>query len=179
MITVPLGQTQEILSVPVIEGGMGFRLPIPADGGAHNEDAAAELQDAVAPQAFDLEVFGSTGDAETAREFMKVLLGNKISQSDGKHRWSPLEKKKLELAGHGDIKRLLDRIEEERKTLEGVPIVPGQTWEFQRRLRSLRMEIRRGPFGTGSFFAKTLKKIRDDEDLTRRKASLEARVPSL
>ncbi len=165
--------------VLLIKGRMGFGLPIPAAGGDRDDDPASEMQLEVASKAFDLEVFGSTGDAETARDFMNGLLAQKISQSEAKHRWAPHEKKKLVLAGRGDIKRLLDRIEAERKTLERVPTAPVQSREFLLRLRALRLEIRRGPFGTTSLFAKTLKKIQDDENLARRAGSFEARATGL
>jgi len=164
--------------MPVLRDGVGFGPPMPGNGSAQNEDPAPELQHTVAHRAFDLEVFGSTGDAATARDFMNGLLANKISRSEGMHRCSPLEKKKLELAGHGDIKRLLDRIEEERKVFDRAWEDPGRSRESLLRLRTLRLEIRRGPFGAESLFAKTLKKMGDTEGLARGKPGHSSYAPS-
>ena len=110
---------------------------------------------------------------------MESLLTNKIDDIDRMSRLTPVQKKKLQLAGRGDIKRLLDRIEDERKTFEHLRTDLPRIEEFLMRLQPLRLTIRRGPFGSESLFAKTFKKMRDEENLVRRVPGLESRAPGL
>ncbi len=156
-------------------GGVLVRLvQVPADGGANDEDAPPLPQYLVAPETFDFNVFGTTGDVESARAYMARLLTTKISAIGP---LTPIQRKKLELAGRGDVKRLLDRIEDERKTFEHLRTEFDRCEEFLRLLQPLRLAIRRGPFGSDSLFAKTLKKMRDEENLGSREPGLEARAP--
>ena len=113
----------------------------------------------------------------TFRAYMEALLTKKIDDIDRMSRLTPVQKKKLQLAGRGDIKRLLDRIEDERKTFEYLRTDLPRIEEFLMRLQPLRLTIRRGPFGSESLFAKTFKKMRDGENLVRRVPSLEPRAP--
>jgi hypothetical protein len=70
---------------------------------------------------------------------------------------------KLRIAGRGDIKRFFDQVETQKRAFEiarrhfktGVAALRG--------LDSLSRLYQEGPFGDGSLFAKTLKKIKKDE----------------
>ncbi len=44
-------------------------------------------------------------------------------------------------------------------------------------IQPLRLTIRHGPFGPESLFAKTFKKMRDEESLVRREPGVEPRAP--
>ena len=166
-------------NVPRIEvhlrRGIPLRLAlVPAERGAQEEDALHELQFLVSRETFDLYLFGSTGDVESAHAYQEKLLTAKIDVIDRMSQMTPNQKKKLLLAGRGDIKRLLDRVEDERKTFEQVRTDPTRCQEFLIRLQPFRLIIFRGPFGSDSLFAKTLKKIRAEENLVRLEPGLES-----
>ena len=71
-------------------------------------------------ETFDQVVFGSTGDSESGRAYLEKMLSRKIADVEQVRRPTPLQQKRLQLAGRGDIKRLLDRIEDERKAFQCV-----------------------------------------------------------
>jgi hypothetical protein len=60
---------------------------------------------------FDRLVFGSDGDADSARMISQARLASRITCLDQVCGLSQPQRRKLELAGRGDIKRLFDRIE--------------------------------------------------------------------
>ena len=80
-----------------------------------DENAPAERRFVVAEETFDRWLFGSTGDAESGRAYLEALLQRKLNDVNLVRELTPAQRKKLVLAGRGDIKRLFDRIEEERK----------------------------------------------------------------
>ena len=69
-------------------------------------------------ETFDQVVFGSTGDADSGRAYLEKILDRKIAELEQVRRPTLVQKKRLLLAGKGDVKRLLDRIEEERKAFQ-------------------------------------------------------------
>jgi len=165
-------------NLDVVRGGVLVRLAlVPVDGAANDEDAPRWPQFLVAQETFDLNVFGTTGDVESARAYMDMLLTRKIYEIDRNRSLTPVQHKKLQLAGRGDIKRLLDRIEDERKTFEHLRADLDRCEKFLRRLQPLRLMVRRGPFTSESLFAKTLRKMLDEENLVSREPGLEARAP--
>src|SRR5260370_753503 len=56
-------------------------------------------------------VFGNASNAEAARKQLRALLQKKIAIVDHICRLTDAQKEKLELAGVGDNKRLVDRVE--------------------------------------------------------------------
>jgi hypothetical protein len=133
-------------------------------------NAPAERRFVVAEETFDRWLFGSTGDAESGRGYLEILLRRKVEDVNQARELTPIQRKKLVLAGRGDIKRLFDRIEEERKEFHRIRTDPDRCGEFLRELQPLRVTIRQGPFEFGSIFAKTLKKMLDEGQLARRGA---------
>jgi len=111
-------------------------------------------------------VFGSEG-AEDFRRRSELSLTARVSDVD---RICPLtaeQKKKLLLAGRGDIKRFFDRVEVTRKKLdrESLDRAERQTilQDFPRRRTSSRLDL----FGEKSLFAKALKNTLTAEQLAR------------
>jgi hypothetical protein len=135
-----------------------------------DENAPAERRFVVAEETFDRWLFGSTGDAESGRAYLETLLQRKLNDVNLVRELTPVQRKKLVLAGRGDIKRLFDRIEEERKEFRLVRTDSDRCGRFLQELQPLRVTIRQGPFEFGSIFAKTLKKMLDDGQLARRGA---------
>jgi hypothetical protein len=136
-----------------------------------DENAPAEPRFVVAEETFDRWLLGSTGDTDSARAYLESLLQRKVDDINQVRKLSPAQRKKLILAGRGDIKRLFDRIEDERKEFHRLRTDADQCGEFLRELQPLRVTIRQGPFDFGSIFAKTLKKMLDEGQLARRSAS--------
>ena len=102
-------------------------------------------------------VFGK--DLDIARRSLRNRLEEEINRADHKYHLDPGQKKKLEVAGHGDMKRLFDRFEEFRKRVnrrEGDLHVNGV--DFQE-LQSLQKSSSADLFGDDSMVAKTLKRI--------------------
>ncbi len=138
------------------------------DGGGHDEDTPEGPRYLVDRDTFDLNVFGSHADVEPSKARLKVTLANRIGEIDWDTPLTPTEKQKLLLAGHGDIKRLLDKIEAQRIRFEGLRTDLDQCQELLVEVLPLKMSIVPGPFGDGSLFAKTLKRIREERNLVRK-----------
>jgi len=136
-----------------------------------DENAPAERRFVVAEETFERWLFGSTGDAESGRAYLEALLQRKLNDINLVRELTAVQRKKLILAGRGDIKRLFDRIEEERKEFHVVRTDPDRCGRFLQELQPLRVTIRQGPFEFGSIFAKTLKKMLDEGQLARRDRS--------
>jgi len=162
----------------IVRGGVLIRLAlVPADGDANDVDTPPRPHYLVTQETFDFNVFGTTGDVESARAYMEKLLTGNINVIDRTNRLTPVQRKKLLLAGRGDIKRLMDRIEDERKMFELLRTDLPRCEEFLLRLQPLRMAIRRGQFGPESLFGKTLKKLRAEENFVRLEPGLEPWAP--
>ncbi len=97
------------------------------------------------------DVFGAVGNQ------LEFLLQARLSTSELVCGLTPEQRQKLQLAGRGDIKRLLDEIHVQRKKCEQIdnglrPDVPA---DVQGIAKSLRDRLEAGPFGDGSVFVKT------------------------
>jgi hypothetical protein len=111
---------------------------------------------------FDRWVFGDGVDEEGRRIRLQSRLSEKIDRVMKDQKINLAQLQKLRLAGSGDIKRYLDRVEERRPEFEAVRKNFNTGWQMLRQLEPLTKEFQEGPFGNDSFFAKTLKKIEDD-----------------
>ncbi len=113
---------------------------------------------------FDQSVLGGTGaPAATAqRRWLDAVMAKKVTAINRVCGLSEEQKQKLELAGRGDIKRLVDRIDALRRKFQtirregadsnGPNAIDGEVSIVKGILRS-------GPFGDDSLFAKTQKTI--------------------
>jgi hypothetical protein len=113
-----------------------------------------------------LNIFGSAAvRAADCRDSLSLLLATRIDQENRQRPMTAAERRTLQLAGEGDIKRFLDRVLEIRGD-EGsagvVQIEVGQYQAFLAHLRGLQTTFRSGPWGEGSLYAKALKTIRTD-----------------
>jgi hypothetical protein len=134
-------------------------------------------------------VYGNLPPA-MVRDRFERMLAQKIAAIERTCHLSPAQKETLELAGKGEIKRRLDRIEDHKNVVnrrydqdEYVRVVQ----ELQTLNRSLSAE----PFGDGSLFAKALKTslaedqaarlgdVESDRDLERYSTRVEAYVSLL
>ncbi len=140
------------------------RLLTPRD---HDDDADVIAQPqpkfVVAEQTFDRCIFGSTGGLDLSRAFMESTLTGRIRAIDQKRRLTTNEKTKLVLAGRGDIKRLFDQIEDQRKQFVLLKTDLRGCQRFLQDVQPLWRTMRR-VFDDGSLFAKTLKKMVEDDN---------------
>jgi hypothetical protein len=133
-------------------------LPTPQDDDEADVIAPPPPRFVVAEQTFNQYILGGTGDPDS-RAHLESILTRRIEAIDRQRRLTPDQKTKLLLAGRGDIKRLFDRIEDERRQFELLRTDFRACQRFLRELRPLARTMQQGPFDDGSLFAKTLKTI--------------------
>jgi hypothetical protein len=141
------------------------------DDGAEDE---AEQKDAVQlPRAavfneaqFDQWLFGNLGtvNAGVARNKLDALLTLSVEDLGRTCGLEPLQKKKLLLAGRGDIKRYFDRVEETRKKFQSVKNNQNQLGLMWQDIQVLQTAFQ-GIFDEGSIFAKSLKSTLSPEQV--------------
>jgi hypothetical protein len=110
---------------------------------------------------FDQWVFGSTGAGNAARARNKVesLLTLHVEELERTCSLTPVQKKKLLLAGRGDMKRFFDRVDEVRKKYTN-----DKNFNFQAQFQKMWQEIQplqstfnAGLFGDDSIYAKAMR----------------------
>jgi hypothetical protein len=94
---------------------------------------------------------------------LNSLLAKRIEQAGRVHQLTAAHREKLRLAGRGDIKHSLDRVEGKRREFGVVKMDLDQFRLFLSELELLRNELLLGPFGAKSLYSKTLEKILTDE----------------
>lgn len=104
-------------------------------------------------------VFQSS-DPETARRQLDVTLQREIRGLDQLCQLTELQEQKLKLAGQGDIKRLLDRVDAARRQLEpaagGPAVLDNELWRL---IYDLRREMTDELFNESSLFLKVRERI--------------------
>jgi hypothetical protein len=111
---------------------------------------------------FDTWIFGDGSDEEGRRVRLQTVLSERIDRVMKDHDINKTQLQKLRIAGSGDIKRFLDRVEERRPEFEVARTKFNTGFALLQELEPLSAEFQEGPFGADSFFAKTLKRIESD-----------------
>ena len=109
------------------------------------------------PEQVDQWVFSRWGGAAAAKIRLEANLALRIDDIDRACAVTELQKKKLKLAGLGDIKRYYDRVEDLKRkytTSAGSPQVNNNIWQ---EMQPLQLELNDGLFGDDSIFVKTIK----------------------
>lgn len=138
----------------------------------------------IADSSFDQVVFGTARTSAAALARLETLVKLKIDEVDQVARLTDAQRKKLELASRGDIRRFFDQVDEKRKGFQLVRNDQQKYAAFYQQLHPLRTALSQGLFGEDSIFTKTLKKTLNDgqvvkyDDLGRRRRLLsqEARI---
>jgi hypothetical protein len=104
-------------------------------------------------------LFGGKAGLEQFRSQLDYMLSMKIRELERTMQLTPDQRQRLRLAGHGDLVRLLDLIDEARNQFELARSDPERLADVQRLLRSVDLKIATGPFESGSLFAKSLQKL--------------------
>ena len=121
------------------------------------------LQDAViGRENFDRWVFGDGVGEVARRDRLNSLIWRKVDAVSRKRALTAAEESKLRLAALGDIKRFFDRVEDRRRKFEAARTQFNTGMAFLNSIEPLGKEFEDGPFGEGSLFAKTLRKIEND-----------------
>jgi hypothetical protein len=147
---------------------------------------AAERQVVLSEQQFDEMVFGASSahriivengvqrvavpipnTEESARKRLESALQAEMQTIHDKCSLTEAQKKKLRLAGRGDIADFCGRVSELRTKLTSKPLSRQQYVELTRELQPLRMATQLGTFGEGSLFQKTLRRALTDEQHAR------------
>lgn len=125
---------------------------------------------------FDQMIFTQDGNATAARKRMDLQLRNQIEELQRSCQLNDDQKKKLLLAGRGDIKRFFDRYEQLRQSSPVVQHGEGQQFVFVRQdVTPLQRSMQTGLFQEGSLFQKSIATTLTSEQLTRYEAELEER----
>jgi hypothetical protein len=115
---------------------------------------------------FEKWVFGRVGGADRARSRLETRLAWEINRVDAVCRFTPEQRKKLEIAGQGDIKRFFDRLGAVKADL-GRKAGLLDARALLRELLPVRMQVEANVFVDGSIFVKTLKTTLTPEQLAR------------
>ena len=113
---------------------------------------------------FDQWVFGGPRNSRAGRNKLDSLLTLQVDDVARLCTLSEAQKKKLLLAGRGDIKRFFDMVEEKRKKFEKVKQDQNKVGEIYQELVPLQAMLNSGLFSDGSIYAKTIRKVLSEED---------------
>lgn len=125
---------------------------------------------------FDQWVFGGQQNSTAARARFDSLLKVNIEELERICGLNEAQKKKLLLAGRGDVKRFLDQVEEKRKEFQAVRTDQNKFGQFYQTLRPLQTQYAAGLFGEGSFYAKSAKSTLEPEQAARYEAQMREKL---
>ncbi len=126
---------------------------------------------------FDRWVYGNMGGTgANARDRLESLLTLNIDEADRVCKLTDAQKKKLRLAGHGDLKRFLERVDEARRVFHRLNRDQNNINAIYQETVPLATMLRAGLFGDESFFGKTLRTTLDPEQAGRYRANLEEKA---
>ncbi len=128
---------------------------------------------------FDQWVFGNMGvaNAAAARGKLDSLLTLHVDDLERTCKLTPVQKKKLLLAGHGDMKRFFDRIEDIRKKFSKNRNDQNQFGQIWQEIQPMRNAFNSGFFDArDSIFAKAIKATLKPEQVEKHEDVLRERV---
>jgi hypothetical protein len=136
------------------------------------EDAPLAPRAVAAPPAFILQdaqfdqwVFNGRANSSSARARLESLLMLQVEDIDRSCSITDAQKKKLALAGRGDINRFLDRVDEKRAKYLHTRQDPNKVNDIFQEIRPLQLAFNAGLFKEGSLFWKAIPKTLTDEQL--------------
>ncbi len=127
-----------------------------------------QVVQAVNPDQIDQWVFNRWGGAVVAKSHLDADLTLRIDDLYRACSLTQLQMKKLKLAGHGDIKRYYDRVDDLKRKYVSSAGAPNNNWNnIWQEMQPLQMELNTGFFGENSIFVKTIKKTLTDDQAQR------------
>jgi hypothetical protein len=142
----------------------------PVCGPAQDVDGAIVVEEpkvVIQESLFNRLVFGGSANPPKGREGAEVVLANEIKAIDRVCSLSDAQRKKLQLAGRGDIKLAFERLGALREKFVGVPIGLSERNTVIQELQVLGIRLRGGLFDDNSLFRKTLRNALTDEQLSK------------
>jgi len=113
---------------------------------------------------FDQWVFGGPRNSRAGSSKLDSLLTLQVDDVARMCTLSEAQKKKLLLAGRGDIKRFFDKVEEKRKKFAKVKNDQTKFNEIYQELVPLQAALNSGLFGAGSIYSKTIRRVLSEEE---------------
>lgn len=104
--------------------------------------------------------------AGMARKRMESVIDSELQWIEGRCRLTDVQKKKLRLAGRGDIGSFFSRAEELRGKVVGRALDQQEYNELSMEMSRLRMMTQNGLLNEASLFRKTLRRTLDDQQRT-------------
>jgi hypothetical protein len=124
---------------------------------------------------FDQWVFGAPRNPRGGRNKLDSLLTLHVDDVARICHLTEAQKRKLLLAGRGDIKRFFEKVDEKRKKFEKVKTDQNKIGEIYQELVPLQTFLQSGLFSQGSFYDKTLRTILSQQDQGACQARVEER----
>jgi hypothetical protein len=167
----PRGQIDPAIRVMIQGKQASITFEIPAPGDQDDDNPVVRparrinLQTATLErQNFDRWLFEDERSDAERRTHLEELLQAKIEVAGLDYSLTDRQRTKLRVAGRGDIKRFFDDVEDRRTAFEVERRSVKTGLAALRRLDALAPLYRSGPFGESSLFAKTLCRIKDDQN---------------
>lgn len=110
----------------------------------------------VTDQQFDQQIFGRFESIEAYRARLNQIQSARLRQLDRQYHLTDAQEEKLFLAGRGDIKRALDRVEELRRKFEEAKYERTAVIECLQEARRLRTDLAAVTAGVNSLLSKTI-----------------------
>jgi hypothetical protein len=154
----------QVVQRVVVQADQAVADPLDIEEEEEVRDQPAQPAFVLSDSQFDQWVFGGNGNYRAGRSSLDTQLSLHVDEVARVCRLTALQKKKLLLAGHGDIKRFFEKVEEKRKKFDTLKTDRNKVNEIYQELLPLQQMVRSGLFSHGSFYAKTLKTVLTDED---------------
>lgn len=147
--------------------------------------AAADRRIVISERQFDLMAFGrgqriagvqaiqideQTASETEARKRLNSQLSSQVQAMDRLYSLSDAQKKKLQLAGKGDIHQHFSRLFEMRLKVTAAPLQREQFVELMKELQPIQNVMQEHIFGEESLFQKTLRNILTEEQRVRHRS---------
>jgi hypothetical protein len=124
---------------------------------------------------FDANVFQPSGNAKTARTQIETKLKLQLDELHRVCGITEAQKQKLTLAAGTDIKRFFDEIDKVRKKVKEGKLDQNEWNNVWQEIQPLRNKLSAGLFGDRSFFAKTVRKTLNEEQIQKYEAVVNER----
>jgi hypothetical protein len=111
----------------------------------------------LSPEQVDQWIFNRWGGAAGAKIRLEANLALRIDDIERACAVTEQQKKKLKLAGMGDIKRFYDRVEDLKRKYTAGPASPQINNNIWQEMQPLQLELNGGLLGDASIFVKTIK----------------------
>jgi|GEM_PF-5112561 len=136
------------------------------------EEMESEAEAAPSDWVFNSWIFGQETSAADFRENLELALMLRLEYIERVCTLTASQKKKIELAGQGDIKHFFDRIAEKRRLYHQAGSDEQKLSDIEQDVEKLAEFPRKGLFDASSIFAKSLRATLSSEQLARYVAAI-------